>query len=68
MLTRLSTRALSLAALRKMDGGAAGGGATVRFEDYVPMYARLLLWWMNLFMRFLGMTGGAFHVLHSFGF
>jgi glycosyltransferase involved in cell wall biosynthesis len=48
------------AALRKMDGGAAGGGATVRFEDYVPMYARLLLWWMNLFMRFLSMTGGAF--------
>ena len=48
------------AALRKMDGGAAGGGATVRFEDYVPMYARLLLLWMNLFMRFLSMTGGAF--------
>lgn len=49
-----------LATLRKMDGGAAGGGATVRFDDYVPLYARLLLWWMNLFMRFLSMTGGAF--------
>jgi glycosyltransferase involved in cell wall biosynthesis len=49
-----------LAALRKMDSGAAGGGATVRFGDYVPMYARLLLLWMNVFMRFLSMTGGAF--------
>jgi glycosyltransferase involved in cell wall biosynthesis len=48
------------AALRKMDSGAAGGGATVRFEDYVPMYARLLLLWMNFFMRLLSMTGGAF--------
>ena len=47
------------AALGKMDGGAAGGGATVRFEDSVPLYARLLLWWMNLFMRLLSMTGGA---------
>jgi glycosyltransferase involved in cell wall biosynthesis len=48
------------AALRKMDGGAAGGGALVRFDDYVPLYARLLIWWMRLFMRFLSMTGGAF--------
>ena len=60
MRTRLSTRGLLLAALRTMDGGAAGGGATVRFDDHVPMYARLLLLWMNLFMRFLSMTGGAF--------
>jgi glycosyltransferase involved in cell wall biosynthesis len=48
------------AALRKMDRGAAGGGATVRFNDYVPLWARLLLLWMNLFMRLAGMTGGAF--------
>jgi glycosyltransferase involved in cell wall biosynthesis len=47
-------------ALDKMDRGAAGGGATVRFEDSVPLYARLLLLWMNMFMRLLGMTGGAF--------
>jgi hypothetical protein len=47
-------------ALRKMERGAAGGGAAVRFEDCVPLYARLLLWWMSIFMRLLGMTGGAF--------
>ena len=57
--TTINSRVVS-AALRRMDRGAAGGGAIVRFEDYVPMYARLLLWWMNLFMRFLSMTGGAF--------
>lgn len=57
--TIINSRAVA-AALRKMDGGAAGGGATVRFEDYVPMYARLLLLWMNLFMRLVSMTGGAF--------
>jgi glycosyltransferase involved in cell wall biosynthesis len=47
-------------ALERMDRGAAGGGATVRFEDSVPLYARLLLLWMNFFMRLVGMTGGAF--------
>ena len=48
------------AALRHMDRGAAGGGATVRFEDCVPLYAILLLWWINFFMRLVSMTGGAF--------
>lgn len=57
--TIINSRAVR-AALRKMDGGAVGGGALVRFEDYAPLYARLLLWWMSLFMRFLSMTGGAF--------
>ena len=52
-------------ALRKMDKGAAGGGALARFERPVPLYAILLLWWLNLFMRLLGMTGGALHVLHA---
>jgi len=47
-------------ALQKMDRGAAGGGALVRFDGSVPLYARLLLWWLNLFMRLVGMTGGAF--------
>jgi glycosyltransferase involved in cell wall biosynthesis len=47
-------------ALRKMEKGAAGGGATVRFDDDVPPYAWLLLLWMNFFMRLAGMTGGAF--------
>jgi glycosyltransferase involved in cell wall biosynthesis len=57
-----------LAALRKMDGGAAGGGATVRFNDRVPLWARLLLLWMNLFMRLAGMTGGAFMFCTSSAF
>ncbi len=48
------------AALRQMDKGAAGGGATARFEDRVPLYAILLLWWINFFMRLVSMTGGAF--------
>jgi len=47
-------------ALRKMDKGAAGGGATVRFDDNVPLYSRLLLLWFNFFMRLLSMSGGAF--------
>jgi glycosyltransferase involved in cell wall biosynthesis len=47
-------------ALHKMDKGAAGGGATVRFEDNVPLYSRLLLLWFNFFMRLLSMSGGAF--------
>src|SRR5262249_12451936 len=57
--TTINARVVA-AALRKMDGGAAGGGALVRFEDYVPLYARLMIWWMRLFMRLVGMTGGAF--------
>lgn len=48
------------AAVRHLDKGAAGGGATARFDDRVPFYARLLLLWMNVFMRLAGMTGGAF--------
>ncbi len=59
MQIRPSGRAVA-SALRKMDNGAAGGGATVRFEDSVPLYAILLLWWLNLFMRLVSMTGGAF--------
>jgi glycosyltransferase involved in cell wall biosynthesis len=48
------------AAMRAMDRGAAGGGATAKFDDDVPLYARLLLLWINFFMRIAGMTGGAF--------
>jgi glycosyltransferase involved in cell wall biosynthesis len=49
-----------IAAQQKMDRRAAGGGALVRMEGRVPLYARLLLWWLNLLMRLIGMTGGAF--------
>lgn len=47
-------------ALRHMDKGAAGGGALCRFDGVVPHYARLLLWWLGLFMRLVGISGGAF--------
>src|SRR5262245_23439005 len=48
------------AAVRQLDKGAAGGGATARFDGRVPLYGRLLLVWMNVFMRLAEMTGGAF--------
>ncbi|MDB6121570.1 MAG: hypothetical protein JWQ71_563 [Pedosphaera sp.] len=47
-------------ALRAMDKGAMGGGATVRFDGVVPLYARLLLWWFGWFLRVAGIAGGAF--------
>jgi hypothetical protein len=47
-------------AMRAMDRGAAGGGAMAKFDDEVPLYAPLLLLWMNFFMRIPGITGGAF--------
>jgi glycosyltransferase involved in cell wall biosynthesis len=52
--------AVVASALRALDKGAAGGGATAKFEDAVPLYARLLVLWINFFMRLAGMTGGAF--------
>jgi glycosyltransferase involved in cell wall biosynthesis len=47
-------------AMRAMDRGAAGGGAVAKFDGNVPLYAPLLLLWINFFMRIAGMTGGAF--------
>ena len=47
-------------ALRAMERGAAGGGATAKFNDAAPLYGPLLLLWINVFMRIAGMTGGAF--------
>ncbi len=44
--TTINPRAVALA-LRAMDKGAAGGGAPARFEGVVPLYARLLLWWLG---------------------
>jgi len=47
-------------ALRAMERGAAGGGATAKFNDAAPLYGPLLLLWINVFLRIAGMTGGAF--------
>jgi glycosyltransferase involved in cell wall biosynthesis len=52
--------AVVAAAMRQMDRGAVGGGATARFEPPVPLYASLLVWWLGLLMRFAGLCGGAF--------
>lgn len=56
--TMINSRVVA-SAMRAMDNGAAGGGAPPRFEGYVPLFARLMLWWVNFFMRLAGMTGGA---------
>ncbi len=47
-------------AMRAMDKGAAGGGAPAHFQWPVPLYAPLLLFWINLFMRVAGISAGAF--------
>src|ERR1051325_4514097 len=48
------------AALRAIDRGAVGGGAPVYFDGDAPLYARLLLVWVGIFMRIAAITGGAF--------
>jgi glycosyltransferase involved in cell wall biosynthesis len=47
-------------ALRSMDQGAAGGGAAARFDKDAPLYAHFLLWWFGLWLRLVGIAGGAF--------
>jgi glycosyltransferase involved in cell wall biosynthesis len=47
-------------AIKRMNNGAVGGGALTRFEDSVPLYARLLLLWFGIFMRLASLSGGAF--------
>ncbi len=47
-------------ALRRMDQGAAGGGAPARFAGDAPLYAHFLLWYLGLWMRLAGIAGGAF--------
>jgi hypothetical protein len=46
--------------LRAVEGGAAGGGAPVRFDGRVPVYARLMLPAFNLGFRLARLTGGCF--------
>ena len=60
--TTINPRAVA-SALRYMDKGAAGGGATVRFDGIVPLYIRLLsslTFLMVIFGKIAGFTGGAF--------
>src|SRR5688572_7635313 len=48
------------AALRCMDQGAAGGGAPARFEGELPLYARLMAFFLFVGSKVVGFTGGAF--------
>ena len=48
------------AALRAMDKGAVGGGAPPRLEGPVPLYVRLFVLWLSVFMRIASLSGGAF--------
>jgi len=57
--TTINARAVS-AALRAMDNGAVGGGCPARFDGYVPLYTRLLIWWLGWMMRLVGLAAGAF--------
>lgn len=47
-------------ALRAMDNGAAGGGAPVRFEGELPLYAKLATVLSIIGPFVVGFTGGAF--------
>jgi glycosyltransferase involved in cell wall biosynthesis len=57
--TEINQRAV-VAAMRAMDHGAAGGGAPLRLEGPLPLYARLLLLCLNIVMRVASLAGGAF--------
>jgi len=47
-------------AVDAMQAGAAGGGASMRFDGEVPLYARVIAPLFNLAFRIKGRTGGAF--------
>lgn len=48
------------AALVAVDNGAIGGGAAVRFDGEVPLYARVLIPWMSATMRWTRLAAGCF--------
>ena len=57
--TTVNPRAVT-SAIRRMDNGAAGGGAWTRLEGNVPLYARLLFFILYIGGKIAGFTGGAF--------
>jgi glycosyltransferase involved in cell wall biosynthesis len=48
------------AALAAVANGSIGGGAAVRFDGEVPLYARLLIPWMTATMRWARLAAGCF--------
>ena len=47
-------------AVRAIERGAAGGGAGVRFDGWVPLYARVMVAMLVRLFRMLKLTGGCF--------
>jgi hypothetical protein len=54
------TAAVVRAAIDAMRAGAVGGGCTLRFDGYVPLYGRLLLWTLLPLYRVLRLASGSF--------
>lgn len=57
--TTINPRAVS-AALRAMDRGAVGGGATVWFDRPIPLYIQVISLFAGPLAKLIGFTGGAF--------
>ncbi len=47
-------------ALDTVAAGAVGGGATVRFDGHIPLYARVLTPWLTAMMRWMRLAAGCF--------
>ena len=47
-------------AMAALDGGAVGGGAAARFDDEAPRYARWMIAWVLMQMRWFRMAAGCF--------
>lgn len=56
----LITASLVMAACRAIEGGAAGGGATVRFDAPVPLYGRVMQWLAVPLYRLGKIASGSF--------
>ena len=48
------------AAVRALRRGAVGGGASVRFDGKVPLYAKVIEYLVRLVLPLLGLAGGCF--------
>ncbi len=48
------------AAVLAIESGAVGGGAGVKFDGWVPLYARIMVESMVRLFRLAGLTGGCF--------
>jgi glycosyltransferase involved in cell wall biosynthesis len=57
--TTVNPRAVA-SALRALDKGAVGGGATVWFDGPIPLYISLISLFVGIISKAIGFTGGAF--------